>query len=112
MYINCIMDAFETYEIIHPLQVVQGGKTYSCEEVKWYNLKEGDRYLMISDSTHRIGTFHRFKWIDMYQQWMSVFTHVRSNNEYCQEVSISGALPYVYYKIGAPLQNQGSAPPL
>ena len=94
------MDAFETYEIIHPLQVVQGDKTYSCEEVKWYNFKEGERYLMVSDSTYRIGTFDRFKWIDMYKQWMSVFTYVRSYpNEYCQECSISGALPYIYYRL-------------
>ena len=96
------MNAFESYEIIQPLQVVQGDKTYSCEEIKWYNLKEGERYLLLNEDTYRIGTFDRFKWIEMYQQWMVVFTHVRSYpNEYCQECSISGALPYVYYKIGA-----------
>jgi len=95
------MNAFEPYEIIQPLQVVQGDKTYACEEVKWYNLKEGERYLMVNESTYRIGTFSKFKWIDVYQQWMSVFTFVRkSDNQYCQEVSISGVLPYVYYKIG------------
>lgn len=94
------MNAFETYEIIHPLQVVQGDKTYSCEEVKWYNFKEGERYLMVSESTYRIGTFDRFKWIDMHKQWLSVFTYVRSYpNEYCQECSISGALPYIYYRL-------------
>ena len=93
------MNAFETYEIIHPLQVVQGDKMYGCEEVKWYNFKEGERYLMVNDSTYRIGTFDRFRWIDMYKQWMSVFTYVRSGSEYCQEVSISGALPYIYYKL-------------
>jgi len=95
------MDCFEPYEVIHPLQVVQGDKTYACEEVKWYNFKEGDRYLMCNEGKYRIGTFHRFKWVDMYKQWMSVFTYVRaSDNEYCQECAISGALPYVYYKIG------------
>jgi len=95
------MNAFESYEIIHPLQVVQGDKTYSCEEIQWYNLKEGERYLLVSEDTYRIGTFDRFKWIEMYQQWMVVFTYVRSYpNEYCQECAISGALPYVYYKIG------------
>jgi hypothetical protein len=34
------MDAFEPYEIIHPLQVVQGDNTYNCEEIKWYNFKD------------------------------------------------------------------------
>jgi len=95
-----IMDPFETYEIIHPLQVVQD-KTYSCEEVQWYNLKEGERYLMVHESTHRIGTFHRFKWIELYNQWMLVFTYVRASDDYCQECSISGALPYIYYKLAA-----------
>ncbi len=94
------MDPFDTYEIIHPLQVVQGDKTYSCQEVQWYNLKEGDRYLMVSESTYRIGTFQKFKWIEPYKQWMMVFTHVRSLDEYCQECVISGALPYIYYKVG------------
>ena len=95
------MDAFEPYTIIHPLQVVQGDKTYSCEVVQWYNLKEGDRYLMVSESTYRIGTFQKFKWIDAYKQWMSVFTYVRSYpDEYCQECAVSGALPYMYYKVG------------
>ena len=94
------MDCFESYKIIQPLQVVQGDKTYGCEEVQWYNLKEGGRYLMLHDSTYRIGTFQKFKWIDMYKQWMSVFTYVRSHTEeYCQECAISGALPYTYYKL-------------
>ncbi len=102
MYILCIMDPFDTYEIIQPLQVVQGNQTYSCEEVRWYNLKEGDRYLMVSESTYRIGTFQKFKWVDAYAQWMIVFTYVRSLDEYCQECAISGALPYIYYKVGVP----------
>jgi len=94
------MDYFEPYELKFPLQVVQHDKTYSCEEVKWYNLKEGDRYLMMHGTTFRIGTFEKLKWIEMYQQWMSVFTYVRSSdNVFCQEVSISGALPYLYYKL-------------
>lgn len=97
-----VLQGVEPYEVISPFQVVQGDKTYSCEEVKWYNFKEGDRYLMCNEGKYRIGTFHRFKWVDMYKQWMSVFTYVRaSDNEYCQECAISGALPYVYYKIGA-----------
>jgi hypothetical protein len=94
------MDCFEPYEIIFPLQVVQGDKTYSCEEVQWYNLKEGERYLMMHGTTFRIGTFEKFKWIEMYKQWMIHFTYVRSySDEYCQEVSISGNLPYIYYKL-------------
>ena len=95
------MDCFETYEVMtEPLQVVQKDKTYSCEEVQWYNLKEGERYLMMHDTIQRIGTFEKFKWIEMYKQWMVHFTYVRSYpNENCQEVSISGALPYIYYKL-------------
>jgi hypothetical protein len=95
------MDCFETYEVMtEPLQVVQKDKTYSCQEVQWYNLKEGERYFMMHDTTFRIGTFEKFKWIEMYKQWMVHFTYVRSYpNEYCQEVSISGALPYIYYKL-------------
>jgi hypothetical protein len=95
------MDCFETYEVIsEPLQVVQKDKTYSCQEVKWYNLIEGERYLIMNDTTYRIGTFEKFKWIEMYKQWMIAFTYVRSYpNEYCQEVSISGNLPYTYYKL-------------
>lgn len=96
------MDCFETYEVMtKPLQVVQKDKTYSCEEVQWYNLKEGGRYLMMHDTIQRIGTFQKFKWIEMYSQWMIVFTCVRTNEpikEYCQEVSISGLLPYRYFK--------------
>jgi hypothetical protein len=94
------MDCFEPYEIVFPLQVVQKDKTYSCEEVQWYNLKEGERYLMMHGETSRIGTFEKFKWVEMYKQWMSHFTYVRSYPDaYCQEVSISGALPYIYYKL-------------
>jgi len=93
------MDPFEKYEVSFP-NVVQEGKMYTCEEVKWYNFKEGDRYLMWNQGTYRIGTFEHFKWVDMYKQWLSVFTYVRdSDNRYCQEVSISGALPYIYYKL-------------
>jgi hypothetical protein len=95
-----IVQGVEPYEVISPFQIVQGDKTYTCEEVKWYNFKEGERYLMFNEGNYRIGTFSKFKWIEMYKQWMSVFTYVRaSDNEYCQEVSISGALPYVYYKL-------------
>ena len=97
-----IMDAFESYDILQPLQVVQGDKTYSCEAVHWYNLKEGERYLLSNEGTYRMGTFQRFKWIEAYKQWMSVFTYVRTYpNEYCQECAISGALPYMYYKLTA-----------
>jgi hypothetical protein len=96
------MDCFESYEVItEPLQVVQKDKTYSCEEVQWYNLKEGERYLMMHNTIQRIGTFEKFKWIEMYKQWMIHFTYVRTNapiKEYCQEVSISGNLPYIYFK--------------
>ena len=94
------MDCFESYEVMNePLRIVQKDKIYSCEEVKWYNLKEGERYFMIHDNIHRIGTFQKFKWIEMYKQWMIVFTYVRTNSkEYCQEVSISGLLPYNYFK--------------
>jgi hypothetical protein len=94
------MDCFEPYEIIFPLQVVQKDNIYSCEEVQWYNLKEGERYLMMNGTTFRIGTFEKFKWIEMYKQWMINFTYVRSYpDKYCQEVSISGNLPYIYYKL-------------
>jgi len=96
------MDCFESYEVIEPLQVVQKDKTYSCEQVQWYNLKEGERYLMMHDTIQRIGTFEKFKWVEMYKQWMIRFTYVRTNapiKEYCQEVSISGNLPYIYYKL-------------
>jgi hypothetical protein len=55
---------------------------------------------MMQGTTFRIGTFEKFKWIEMYKQWMIHFTYVRSYpDEYCQEVSISGALPYIYYKL-------------
>ena len=94
------MDCFEPYEIIHPIQVKQNDRIYSCEEVQWYNLKEGARYLMVHDSSYRIGTFQKFKWVESYKQWMSVFTYVRSHaDDYCQECAISGALPYTYYKL-------------
>jgi len=97
-----VVQGVEPYEVISPFQVVQGDKTYTCEEVKWYNFKEGDRYLIFHEGKYRIGTFSKFKWVDVYNQWMSVFTFVRtSENEYCQEITISGALSYVYYKIGA-----------
>lgn len=95
------MDCFESYELLFP-KVIQGDKTYTCEEVKWYNFKEGERYLMCIQGKYRIGTFQVFKWVEVYQQWMTVFTFVRdSDNRYCQEISISGALPYIYYKLTA-----------
>jgi hypothetical protein len=95
------MDYTKSFEIIHPLQVVQD-VTYACEEIAWYNLKEGERYLMVCETTYRIGTFQKFTWIELYSQWMSTFTHVRTHpNAYCPECFISGVLPYKYYKLTA-----------
>jgi len=90
------------YEVLfEPLRIIHNGKTYSCEEVQWYNFTEGSQYLMMHDKIQRIGTFQRFKWIAMYSQWFTVFTHVYTNEhtEYCQECAISGGLPYIYYKL-------------